>query len=301
MSNILCEALGIRYPIILGGLARIGTAPLAAAVSNAGGLGLLGAGPWDGPELTRQINRTREICDGVFGVNIPILSENSEDLIEIVIKEGIRVVSTSAGNPRRFISRLKEHGIYVIHVVPTVFNALSAAEAGVDAIVAEGSESGGMTSPEQISTMVLVPQVVDAVECPVIAAGGIGDGRGLAASLALGAVGVQMGTVFLSSFECEVAPVFKEMLIRAKETDTELIPLGKAMRRAFKEAFHKSSVEQLSHLSFESPLDVDTSLTAAGQVSGLIHEVRPVAEIIEQMIEQAREILPGLSERLTGK
>ena len=301
MSNWLCERLGIKYPIVLGGLSRIGTAPLIAGVSNAGGVAMLGAGRWDGEKLLKQINQVRSLCNKPFGVNVPIYADHSEDLVDIVIREKIPVVTTSAGNPRRFTDTLKEHGVCVIHVVSTVAYAVTAEQAGVDAIVAEGSESGGMTGLEEISTMVLIPQVVDSVKIPVLAAGGIGDGRGLAAAFALGAIGVQMGTAFLAAEECEIAPVFKEMLVMAKESDTYLMRRERSSSRTFKPQFHEAALKQLAHVSPESPLDdIDTSLTGAGQVSGLIQKVRPASEIIADIVKQATDVLPRISDNINS-
>ena len=246
MSNLICPALGIHYPIILGGLASVGTASLAAAVSGAGGLGLLGAGGWDGIELERQIKKTRALTKHAFGVNIPIHAPHAQRLFETVMGEGIKVISTSAGDPRLWTPRLKENDIFVMHVVPTVAYAVKAEAAGVDAVVAEGSESGGRTGSDEISTMALIPQTVDAVKCPVIAAGGIGDGRGVAAALALGAAGVQMGTVFLATEECEISQSFKEMLIAADATDAGLFREGTSARRYLKEEFQQAFGPQLA-------------------------------------------------------
>ena len=298
MSNVLCEALGISYPIILGGLSRIGRAPLVAAVSSAGGLGLLGAGSWTAEEFREQIRETRKLTDRVFGANIPDHAQEADELVATAIAEGLPVVSTSAGNPRRFTARLKEAGLYVIHVVSTVAHAQTAEKAGVDAIVAEGSESGGMTSMEQVSTLVLVPQVAEAVRCPVIAAGGIADGRGLAAALALGAVGVQVGTVLMATKECEVSHAFKEMMVRARETDTYLEPRGRAASRIFKEVFTKNALQELKESRSSTIPDLDLVQTGIGQVTGMIREVRSVAEVIAGMVGQARAILPGLAAEL---
>jgi enoyl-[acyl-carrier protein] reductase II len=298
MSNVICEALGISYPIILGGLSRIGRAPLVAAVSNAGGLGLLGAGSWTAEQFKEQIRETRRLTDRVFGANIPGHALEADALVDTAIAEGLRVVSTSAGNPRRFAARLKEAGLYVIHVVSTAAQAVTAERAGVDAIVAEGSESGGMTSMDQISTLVLVPQVADAVRCPVIAAGGIADARGLAAAFALGAVGVQLGTVLMATEECEVPPAFKEMMVRARETDTVLEPRGRAGSRMFKGDFTKTALQDLKETSSPSIPDLDLVQTGVGQATGMIREVRSVAEVIGSMVERAREILPGLAANL---
>jgi NAD(P)H-dependent flavin oxidoreductase YrpB (nitropropane dioxygenase family) len=182
----------------------------------------------------------------------------------------------------------------VIHVVSTVAHALSAQRAGVDAIVAEGSESGGMTSMELVSTLVLVPQVADAVCCPVIAAGGIADGRGLAAAFALGAVGVQVGTLLMATKECEVPPAFKEMMVRAKETDTYLEPHGRAASRMFKQDFARTALRDFEETDSATIPDLDLLQTGVGQVTGMIREVRSVAEVIASMVTQARQILPGL-------
>jgi enoyl-[acyl-carrier protein] reductase II len=299
MSNVICEALGISYPIILGGLSRIGRAPLVAAVSNAGGLGLLGAGSWTAEEFRQQIRETRKLTDRVFGANIPGHATAADELVETAIVERLKVVSTSAGNPRRFAARLKEGGLYVIHVVSTVAQAMTAERAGVDAIVAEGSESGGMTSMEQVSTLVLVPQVAQAVGCPVIAAGGIADARGLAAAFALGAVGVQIGTVLMATEECEVSPAFKEMMVRARETDTYLEPLGRAGSRMFKGEFTKTTLQDLKQTRSPTIPDLNLVQTGVGQATGMIREVRSVAEVIDSMVAQAREILPGLIANLS--
>jgi enoyl-[acyl-carrier protein] reductase II len=298
MSNAFCEALGLSYPIILGGLSRIGRAPLVAAVSNAGGLGLLGAGSWTPDQLAEQIRETRKLTDRVFGANIPDHAREADELIATAIAAGLPVVSTSAGNPRRFTARLQEAGLYVIHVVSTVAHALTAEKVGVDAIVAEGSESGGMTSMEQVSTLVLVPQVAEAVRCPVIAAGGIADGRGLAAALALGAVGVQVGTVLMATKECEISPAFKEMMVRARETDTYLEPRGRAASRMFKETFTQNTLQELTESRSSIIPDLDLVQTGVGQVTGMIREVRSAAEVIAGMVGQARAILPGLTAEL---
>jgi enoyl-[acyl-carrier protein] reductase II len=299
MSNVLCEALGISYPIILGGLSRIGRAPLTAAVSNAGGLGLLGAGSWSAEEFRQQIQETRKLTDRVFGANIPGHATEADALVETAVAERLEVVSTSAGNPRRFAAQLKEGGVYLIHVVSTAAQAMTAERAGVDAIVAEGSESGGMTSMDQVSTLVLVPQVAEAVGCPVIAAGGIADARGLAAAFALGAVGVQIGTVLMATEECEVSPAFKEMMVRARETDTYLEPRGRAGSRMFKGDFAQTALQDLKGTSSPTIPDLDLVQTGVGQVTGMIREIRSVAQVIDSMVAGAREILPGLIANLS--
>ncbi|MBU2648090.1 nitronate monooxygenase [bacterium] len=294
MSNLICDILGIDYPIILGGMSRIGTAPLAAAVSNAGGLGLLGAGGWAEDTLIEQIRKTRELSDGIFGVNFPVTADHAGSLVNAIITENIKVVVTSAGDPRLYTRMLQEHGIFVMHVSATVANAVKADQAGVDAVIAEGSESGGKTSLEEISTMVLVPRVVDSVTCPVIAAGGIGDGRGLLASLALGAAGVQMGTVFLSAAECEISWAYKQMLIAASEKETQLFRTSRGAGRAFKKSFVEEFKKNRPELKADFEADRNFDERGTGQITGLIQEILPVKEIIARMIRQASDILPSI-------
>lgn len=293
MSNLISRALGIRYPIILGGLARVGTASLASAVSNAGGLGLLGAGGWDAVELKKEIKKARTLTKHAFGVNIPVHASHAQSLFETVMGEGIEVVSTSAGDPRLWTPRLKAHNIFVMHVVPTVAYAVKAEAAGVDAVIAEGSESGGRTGSDEISTMALIPQAVDAVECPVIAAGGIGDGRGVAAALALGAAGVQMGTVFLATEECEISQTFKEMLIAADATDAILFREGASARRFLKEEHQQAFLAERPDLAEDFHNDEGASIRGAGQVTGMIKAILPVQTLIRQMVLQAGTIQPG--------
>ncbi|MBN1380793.1 MAG: nitronate monooxygenase [Deltaproteobacteria bacterium] len=300
--NEFCETIGIRYPIILGGMARVGTAPLAAAVSNAGGLGLLGSSAWGPEELARQIRQARQLTDKVFGVNIPVRAQHAPGLIAVVMEQKISVVATSAGDPGIWTRQLKNDGIFVMHVASTVERAVKAEQAGVDAVIAEGSESGGMTGPEEISTLVLVPQVTDAVKVPVVAAGGIGDGRGLAAALALGACAVQMGTAFIAAEECEISRAFKEILVMAKETDAVLIREDKMSRRVLNEAFVEEAVKMLAkhHPDIAKTLEAapGSGTRGAGQIAGLVRKVRPTAAIIDDMMREAHAILPKIKSNL---
>lgn len=290
--NNFCTLLGIRHPVILGGMARIGTAPLAAAVSNAGGLGLLGSSVWTPHQLREQIEACRKLTQKVFGVNIPVRAKCSADLAAVVMEEKIPVVVTSAGDPRVFTKRLQDEDIFVMHVSSTVDLAVKARRAGVNAVIAEGSESGGLTGLDGIATFVLVPQVVDAVDVPVVAAGGIGDGRGLAAALALGASAVQMGTVFISAEECEVSRAFKELLIMARETDAVLVERDRRYARVLREDFVRQALAEISARDpgaaekMNAGREEDTR--AAGQVAGLIRSIRPAAKIIDDMIREAR-------------
>lgn len=310
-KNPICQSLGIRYPILLGGLLNIGRARLVAAVSEAGGLGILGAGRWNDKQLMNQISQVRGLTDRPFGVNIVIRSPYVAEQVKVVIEKGIRVVTTSAGDVMRYTPRLKENGVYVIHVVPTVEHALKAQKAGVDAIVAEGSESGGFTSLEELSTFVLVPQVVDAVACPVLAAGGIGDGRGVAAALALGALGVQLGTRFLSTEECIIPEAYKLSIIMANDSDTSLVRSKRAAHRELKKdliaramaqtegdtakkaAELQGEQERLSWEGTGKPLPV----WSAGQVAGLIHEVLPVNCLIDRIVREAGSVVSLISRR----
>ncbi|MBW1785047.1 MAG: nitronate monooxygenase [Deltaproteobacteria bacterium] len=311
MLNPLCQTLGIRYPILLGGLLNIGKAPLVSAVSDAGGLGILGAGRWAKDELRDQIRQGKSLTNRPFGVNIVVRSPHSISQVDVVIEEKIRVVTTSAGDPKRYTARLKENGIYVMQVVPTVEFALRAQDAGVDAIIAEGSESGGFTSLEEVSSLVLIPQVVDAVSCPVLAAGGIGDGRALAAALTLGAVGVQLGTRFLATNECEIPDAYKKALIAAKDTDTVLARSGRAAHRDLKKTLIESVLahsepnsksgyprsDQENGLTWENHLQMEKAIPtwSAGQVAGLIGEIIPVKDLIELIIHDAWGTLSRLS------
>lgn len=207
-KSALCDMIGIKYPIIQGGMAWIADSSLASAVSNAGGLGLIAGANAPVDYIRQEIRKTKELTDKPFGVNIMLMSENAEALAKLVCEEGVKVVTTGAGNPGKYIDMWKSHGITVIPVVPSVALAKRMERAGVDAVVAEGCESGGHVG--ELTTMALVPQVVDAVNIPVIAAGGIGDGRGVAAAFMLGAEGVQVGTRFLVAEECTVHENYKQ-------------------------------------------------------------------------------------------
>jgi len=298
MTNKVTRSLSIRYPIIMGGMGGVSTAPLVAAVSNAGGLGLLGSALWDKEQLKEQIKKTRELSQDVFGVNIPVAARHSELLIEAAIEENIKVVATSAGNPARFTPILRQNGVFVIHVASTVEYAIKADQAGVNAVVAEGSESGGTTSLAEISTMALVPQVVRKVKCPVIAAGGIGNGNGLVAALALGASAVQMGTVFLAAQECEISDGFKQMMIQAREIDTQLVRTDRNARRIFDEAFYAGFLKQFPEKTENLNSDEGAPIRGMGQITGLISEILPAKEIIDGIMQEALSILPNLESQL---
>jgi len=302
----LCTLLGITHPIIQGGMAWVATAELVAAVSNAGGLGILGGGNAPPDYVRAQIREVKRWTDKPFGVNIPLFSPYVDDVVQICIEERVKVVATGAGNPAPVMPPLKEAGITVIPVVSSVALAKRVERMGADAIVAEGMESGGHIG--DVATMPLIPQVVDAVSVPVIAAGGFADGRGLAAALALGAVGIQMGTRFICTTECIVHPNYKQKIVEAgdRATITTGHSLGHPVRaiknpmtRKFQEMEREAEINEEEliklgtgklRLAVEQGDMVNGSIMA-GQISGLIHDVVPTRELIERIVSEAEAIL----------
>ncbi len=308
LKTAICDLFGIEYPIVQGGMAYLGTAELVSAVSNAGGLGIIGAGNSEPDWVRQQIRSTRQLTDKPFGVNILLISPLAEQVVDVVLEEKVAVVTTGAGNPGPYIPRFKQAGIKVMPVLASVALAKRLERAGVDAVVAEGMESGGHIG--EVTTMALVPQVVDGVQIPVVAAGGIGDGRGLVAALALGAQGVQMGTRFVCSEECIAHPGYKQKILQAHERSTvasgqttghPLRCLQNRLTRQFQE-MEKADVSKEELESFgmkryyqgaiEGNLE-DGSLLA-GQVAGLIKEIKPVRVIIDEMMAEAEAIIAGL-------
>jgi enoyl-[acyl-carrier protein] reductase II len=310
----VCELLGIEYPILQGGMAWVATAELAAAVSEAGGLGIIGAGGMPGEILREEIRKARSLTDKPFGVNIMLMSEFVEEQMKVVLEEKPAVITTGAGNPGVYISDLKSAGIKVIPVVASVALAIRLERIGVDALIAEGSESGGHIG--EVSTFALVPQVVDAVSLPVIAAGGIADGRGFLAAFALGAEGVQMGTRFVCSTECTVHPAYKEAIIKAKDRDTVVTgrPTGHPVRcirnkltRKFEELEARCAppeeLEELGKGRLRAAAvdgDVEYGSVMAGEISGLIKDIKPVKQIIQDIIKEAEELLANLFQKYGG-
>ena len=306
----ICKLLGIKYPIIQGGMARLGTAELVSAVSEAGGLGVIGSGDAPPEWLKGQIKSVRERTDKPFAVNVMLTSPFLEDTLRVVIEEGVGVVALGGGNPGVYIPRLKEAGTKVIPVVSTVALARRVERFGIDAIVAEGMESGGHVG--DTTTMALLPQVVDAVKVPVIAAGGIADGRGLVATLSLGAQGAQIGTRFVCSSECVAHEMFKERILSAQDRMTMVI--GKSighptrcienrMSRSFAEMEKAgASEEELEELIrgglFKGVIEgnLDEGILMAGQISGLIKEIKPVKNIIEDIMAEAQRVLEAMAE-----
>jgi len=305
MRNRICEMLGIRYPIFLGGMAHVAREPLVSAVSNAGGLGIIGAGSMSPEELDRQIAEVRRRTKKPFGVNLMLMDPKVPELVEVVLSAQVPMVTTGAGNPAKYMDSLKGAGVKVFPVVPAVALAQRMEKLGADGVIAEGTESGGHVGTE--TTMALVPQVVDAVKVPVVAAGGIADGRGMAAALALGAEGVQLGTRFLASVEAPVHEKYKQAVLKASDRAT--IVTGRTLGRPVRcllnkltrtlakyeaegrppEEFESLAVGGLRRAVYEG--DLEGGSLMAGQVAGLIHEIKPVAEIIEEMVREAAEIL----------
>jgi len=309
MRTVLCDILGIEYPIIQGGMAWVGTAELASAVSNAGGLGIIGAGSAPPDWVREQINLVRRWTDKPFGLNIMLMSPFASEVIQVALEEKVPVVTTGAGNPGAVVPRFKERGIKVMPVVASVALAKRLERLGVDGLVAEGMESGGHIG--EVTTMALVPQVVDAVSIPVVAAGGIGDGRGLAAALALGAQGVQLGTRFVCSEECIAHPNFKRKVVEARDRSTittghslghPVRALANKMTNQFA-ALEKAGVsaKELEELGIGRLRlgaiegDVENGSLMIGQISGLIKDVKPVKVIIHEMIVEAEAAIARLS------
>lgn len=298
MKANICELLGIEYPLIQGGMAWVATAELAAGVSNGGGLGLIAAGNAPADYVKVQIKKARELTDKPFGVNVMLLSPFAEDVIKMLLEEKVDVITTGAGNPAKYIPAFKEIGTKVIPVIPSVAIALKVQKSGADAVVAEGCEAGGHIG--ELTTMTLIPMISDAIEIPVIAAGGIADSRGVKAAFALGAQGVQVGTRFICSDECTVHQNYKDMVVAAKDRDAVVTgrftghPVrtlkNKATRMMDKiekegdvAAFEKLGAGALR----AAVVDGDTQMGSvmAGQSAGLVKDIKPCAEIIQELFE----------------
>jgi len=308
LKTAICDLFGIKYPIIQGGMAHVATVELVAAVSDAGGLGIIGAGAAPAEWVKEQIQLTRQKTDKPFGVNILLISPFAEQVVDVVLEEKVAVVTTGAGNPGPHIPKFKEAGIKVMPVVASVALGRRLERAGVDAFIAEGMESGGEIG--QITTMALVPQVIDRVKVPVVAAGGIADGRGMAAALALGAQGVQLGTRFVCSEECVAHRDYKQAIIDASDRSTTIsgqstgYPMRALENKLTREYLEKEktgiSMEELMEFGvgrvrlglIEGDLENGTLL--AGQIAGMIKEIKPVKAIIEDMLAEAEAILAQL-------
>ena len=306
--NKITQLFKIKYPIIQGGMIWNSGYKLASAVSNAGGLGLIGAGSMYPEVLREHIQKCKKATDKPFGVNVPMLYPNIQEIMDIIVEEDVKIVFTSAGNPKTWTSFLKEKGIMVVHVVSSSIFALKAQDAGVDAVVAEGFEAGGHNGREETTTFTLIPMVKEKIKIPLIAAGGIASGRGMLAAMVLGADGVQVGSRFAASTESSAHENFKNKIIETKEGETQVTLKELAPVRLIKNKFYQDvqqlytkcpTKEELSELlgrarakhgMFEG--DLDEGELEIGQIAGLIHDIKPAADIISEMItdfNQARK------------
>jgi enoyl-[acyl-carrier protein] reductase II len=305
--NTINQLFNIKYPIIQGGMIWCSGWELASAVSNAGGLGLIGSGSMYPEILREQIKKCKQATKNPFGVNVPLLYPNIEEHINIIIEEGVKIVFTSAGNPKTWTNKLKQHGITVVHVVSNVKFALKCQDAGVDAIVAEGFEAGGHNGREETTTLVLIPLVKKAITIPLIAAGGIGSGGAMAAAFALGAQGVQIGSRFVTTEESSAHINFKNAILEAKEGDTQLSLKQLTPVRLLKNSFYEkvdelekkcASIEELSNFlgrgrakkgMFEGDL-IEGELEI-GQVSGGINKIQTAKTVIDELILEYNEVI----------
>lgn len=300
--NRITQLFNIKYPIIQAGMVWNSGWRLASAASNSGILGLIGAGSMYPEVLREHIQKCQKATNKPFGVNVPMLYPNIQEIMDIIVEEGVKIVFTSAGNPKTWTSWLKERGIIVVHVVSSVKFALKAQEAGVDAVVAEGFEAGGHNGRDETTTLTLIPMVKEQISIPLIAAGGIATGRAMLATMVLGADGVQVGSRFVASVESSANQAFKQAVVDAKEGDTQLTLKELAPVRLIKNKFYNDvqelykkspSIEELNALlgrarakkgMFEG--DLDEGELEIGQVAGLIHDIKPVSEIVAEMIKE---------------
>jgi enoyl-[acyl-carrier protein] reductase II len=311
----LREILHIKYPIIQGGMANIATGAFAAAISNAGGLGLIGAGGMTIEQLRENIHTARALTDKPFGVNIMLMHPNADEASEAVIEEGIHIVTTGAGNPGKYMEKWKKAGLKVFPIVPSVAYARRMESYGADGVIAEGTESGGHVG--ELTTMTLVPQVCAAVRIPVIAAGGIAGGPQMVAAFALGAVGVQLGTALLVAEECPIHINYKNAIIRAKDTDTTVtgriggVPVrilkNQMAREYLKREKEGAGLEELENFTLGSLRkavfdgDIHNGSLMAGQVSGQLKEIKPAEDILRELFEECRISLNQLKEQSVFK
>ena len=304
----ITQLLGIKYPVFQGAMAQIARFELASAVSNAGGLGILASGGMSPEELREQIKKCKEQTTKPFAVNLMLMMPNINEIIDVVIEEGVKIVTTGAGTPRKFMPRLTEAGVKVIPVIPSVKAAKKMEELGCTAVVVEGMEAGGHVGTS--TTMALLPQVTKAVNIPVIAAGGIADGRGVAAAFCLGASGVQMGTVFLATHECPISIEYKNLIVEADDTSTTLTGMKfgapvRGIKNELTKRYHEleaqsSTLMELEELTLGSLRkavydgDVENGSVMSGQIAGLVDEIRSVEQVIVDVLEEAKTTLANV-------
>ncbi|WP_373598358.1 enoyl-[acyl-carrier-protein] reductase FabK [Paraclostridium bifermentans] len=306
--NKLCKILNIKYPIIQGGMAWVATAELAAGVSNAGGLGLIAAGNAPKEVIKEQIRKCRELTNKTFGVNVMLLSPFADEIIDLIIEEKIEVITTGAGNPAKYMERLKAANTKVIPVVPTIALAKRMEKCGADAVIVEGTEAGGHIG--ELTTMVLTPQVVGNVNIPVIAAGGIADGKGLAAALCLGASGVQIGTRFICSDECIVHENYKQLILKAKDRDAIVTgrttghpvrtlknKLAKDIINMEKEGVDPLDIDKKGIGSLRNAVidgDLENGSFMAGQIASYVNDIKPCKDIIVDIMKEAKSVISNI-------
>jgi len=304
ITSRVSELLGVEFPIVQAPMGWIARSQLASAVSNAGGLGIIETSSGELDAVRDEIRKMRDLTDKPFGVNIAQLFVRDPSIADFVIEQGVRFVTTSAGNPTQYTSSLKAAGLTVFHVVPSLRAAQKALDAGVDGLVVEGGEGGGFKNPRDVATMVLLPLVCSHFDVPVIAAGGIADGRSMAAAFALGAEGVQLGTRMVSAAESPVHENFKQAICDAQETDTVFVnrfhrPGLRALRTNFSESLEREEQVDLSVLGKVLELyfggDMEASIALSGQVAGRIDAVQPVAEILHGMVREFREVADNMA------
>lgn len=304
----ITQLLGIKYPVFQGAMAQIARYELASAVSNAGGLGILASGGMSPEELREQIKKCKEQTTKPFAVNLMLMMPNINEIIDVVIEEGVKIVTTGAGTPRKFMPHLTEAGVKVIPVIPSVKAAKKMEELGCAAVVVEGMEAGGHVGTS--TTMALLPQVTKAVNIPVIAAGGIADGRGVAAAFCLGASGVQMGTVFLATHECPISIEYKNLIVEADDTSTTLTGMKfgapvRGIKNELTKRYHEleaqsSTLMELEELTLGSLRkavydgDVENGSVMSGQIAGLVDEIRSVEQVIVDVLEEAKATLANV-------
>lgn len=305
LNTEICDLFDIKYPVVQGGMAWVATGELAAAVSKAGGLGTIGAGNAPKDVIKEEIRKVKEVTDNNFAVNIMLLSPFAEDIVDLVIEENVPIVTTGAGNPGKYIDRFKKNNIKVVPVVSSVILAKRLVRTGVDAVIAEGTEAGGHIG--DLTTMTLVPQLVDAIDIPVIAAGGVADGRGFAAALSLGASGIQMGTRFVCAKESIAHPKYKEAIINARDRDAVVTgrstghpvrnlknKLTRKIDNLEKEGVDREKIEELGSGKLrEAVIDgnIDNGSVMAGQIAGMVTDILPVEEIINNIISDTIRVI----------
>ncbi len=302
MRNRVTEILGCKFPLILGPMRQITLGEMAAAVSKTGGFGQIAASGLSGELLKKELNTARKITSNPIGVNIPVYRSNALEALDVCIKMGVKTITTSAGNPAKLIDRIKDAGLKVLHKVSNVKMAITAQEAGVDGIIATGFEAGGHIGKDDITTLCLVPELVNILQIPVIAAGGIADEKGMIAALALGAEGVEVGTRFIATYECPVPDFFKDLTVSSASNSTLLLGKKGMPMRVLKNAAaeiissrengEESSGKEIKNMAYIQDADnLDSAIMPGGQVAGLVNDIKNASEIFPDMVRNAQALI----------